>query len=346
MKRFGIAICFALMGYNCLAQSVDLKELTNLLDLAPGKLESHLQKKGYRRAFEEQGNGIYFERADKSGDRSDVRGFRIVPQQEDFELDYQTTSPEEYGLLKAALKSNGFVSPATSDDAGPVLYQRQNVTIESFRTKADTNVFYVLRASKINLPRAKDIVSAEDLLSLNGQQYLIDLFGSANVKKDWFYFTENDSNACSVIFPNTSREAIFIWNDQVNMRDISFIVIGGSLRTKDATSLSPVSHNEWQSKQGLYCGMTLPEVTAMNGAPVKFYGWKAASAGYLAPNNKGRLDFGRVGLVFNCMNCAFLRLGNEAIVDSDQAREENQKVFVTTMIILPERKASLTVSRK
>ena len=72
----------------------------------------------------------------------------------------------------------------------------------------------------------REIVFAEDLLTLDSHEFLVAAFGKGNVKEDWFYFTAENRKKCSVIFPNTSRQAIFIWEDEDNRREISFILIG------------------------------------------------------------------------------------------------------------------------
>jgi hypothetical protein len=160
----------------------------------------------------------------------------------------------------------------------------------------------------------------------------VEVFGKENVKTDVFYFSETETNKCSVLYPNSNREAIFIWDDEVNMRDLDFVVIGGSLKPRVYTnSVNQVSHNSWISKQGVYCGMTLKEVEKLNEAPLRFYNWDTESAGYLAPNNKG--------MVFNCLNCTFTKVANTKITESSFALQENQKVYVTTLIILPDKKS-------
>ncbi|MGZ5190117.1 MAG: hypothetical protein ACXWCZ_03800, partial [Flavisolibacter sp.] len=179
----------------------------------------------------------------------------------------------------------------------------------------------------------------EDLLNLDAHAYLVEVFGKENVKADVFYFSETETNRCTVLYPNSNREAIFIWNDQVNMRDLDFVVIGGTLKLRVTTNtVNQVSHNSWRSKQGVYCGMSLKEVEILNQAPLHFYNWDTESAGYLAPNNKGSIDFNKISLVFNCMNCSFTKVANSQITESNYSLKENQKVYVTTLIILPDKK--------
>lgn len=344
MKRYGLILICCVLSQFAMSQSMDMKELTNLLDLSQGKLESHLQKKGYKRfLFSENGDlNISYTRHEKAKKKSktnpDVRSFQIIGRENGYELAYNTTSGSEDSLLKKEILSMGFNYSAKADTAA-VLYQRKNITIEAFTKKVDTSTFYVIKATKKELPKRKDILGAEDLLKLDAHEYLLEVFGKENVKTDIFYFTETETNKCSVLFPNSNREAIFIWDDEINLRGLSFVVIGGSLKPRVTTNnVNQISHNSWGSRQGVYCGMTLKELEAVNQAPVSFYNWNTESAGHLAPNNKGSIDFSRLGIVVNCMNCNFTRVANTQITESNFALAENQKVYVTTLIILPDKK--------
>ena len=338
MKRLGLIIAFGVGAQICYGQC-SLKELTNLLELNQYKVQAHLQKKGYKRNFSSDAEGLSFVK--EEGKRNHcVREYQIINVSSECELVYQTTSFEEFANLKEEIKSSGFNYPAKADENGPVLYQKQVIRIESTTKKDDSTVFYVLKAAKKDLPKKKDLMWAEDLLQFDSQEYLSDVFGKENVKTDLFYYTEAETNKCTVLFPNTNQEVIFIWNDELNLKDISFILIGGNLRPKEINNkMKSMAHNVWTSKQGIHCGMTLNEMQLINKQPVRFYNWHAESAGYLAPNNKGAIDFSRLGIVFNCLNCSFLKVTDNAIIDSESALSANQKVFVTSYIVMPPKKA-------
>ena len=343
MKRFGFFIICGLLSQFALGQSMDMRELTKLLELSQGKLESHLQKKGYKKFFyNENGDlNISYTKLEKNKSKApkNVRSFQIIPNESGYELAYNTTSCAEDSLLKKEICSMGFTYAAKSNEA-PVFYQKESISIETFTKTVDTSKFYVLKAKKKDLPDKRDVLGAEDLLKLDAHEYLIEVFGKENVKPDVFYFSETETNKCSVLYPNSNREAIFIWNDEVNMKDLDFVVIGGTLKPRVNTqSVNQIPHNSWGSRQGVYCGMSLKEVEKLNEGPIRFYNWNTESAGYLAPNNKGSIDFTRIGLVFNCMNCNFTKVANTQITESNFALNKNQKVYVTTLIILPDKKA-------
>ena len=354
MKRFGLFICCGLLYQLCTGPGPSIKDITDLLDYNPTKLESHLQKKGFKRTYQFVSDDISplaFTQTEKIDSINSItRSFRIINEERGYKLRYQTTSSEEYVNLKDELKKSGFVycPKKEANSTLPVLYQKQTFAIESVVQKEDSGYVYMLDAEKESLPRLRDINYAEDLLQINSHECLAELFGKDNVKKDVFYYSPTDSNRCTVLYPNTNREAIFIWNNEEDMRDISFVIIGGHLNTGDKIdNINQIKHSAWKSRQGLFCGMSLLEIQELNRQPVKFYNWNTESAGYLTPQNKGQLDFDQLGMVLNCLNCNYVENEKTNILQSDRALDENQKVFLATMIVLPEKKKQESViSRK
>jgi hypothetical protein len=345
MKRLVLILGCFLCQYVVNAQSVSLRDITAMLDLNTPKLEAHLQKKGYRRTYTFT-NGerplLSFIRQEHKEKDTILRSFTLEAQAKYTGIEYETSSAEEYNELTEQLKQEGFAS--TQQRAEPTFFQKQNITIETGRRSSEDVQLYTLHIKKASLPHAKDVHFAEDLLGITSQQYLIQVFGKENVKEDVFYFSEKETNKCSVIFPNTRYEAIFVWNDEQNLKDISFIVIGGRLGAKEQTDgVNQVMHNGWASKQGIYCGMGLQEVQQLNKSAVRFYNWRTDQAGYTTKENKGVIDFNKIGIVFNCLNCNYVPVGNEKVVASQQALDAEQKVFVTTFLVLPEKNRQAAV---
>jgi hypothetical protein len=331
---------FVLLVHCCEAQLPDLKELTGFLDLPANKLEAHLLKKGFKKNLfgetSEPANMLVKE--EKTETKKNTRCFQITNSGKATELIYETTSEEEYKGLISEIKKAGYGYPSTPHDSNNMVYQRHNICFESSMKTSDSTLFYVLKAIKKELPRKKDIIYAEDLLLLDGHEYLVDVFGRENVKADVFYYSETEKNLCSVLFPNTNRQVVFVWNDETNLKNISFILIGGDPKLKDAVTRVAVSSNTWISRQGIYCGMNLVELQNLNKESLRFYNWNQETAGHLAPDNKGQIDFSQLKLVFNCMNCSFQKLSDREISDSGYAIENDQKVYVASLILMPDRK--------
>lgn len=339
MKRF-ICLIWGIVIFQSVYSQVDLKMLMRLLNLNQSKLENHLQKKGYKRAGAFVPDDAFAKvKKEKSG--TIVRSFQIAEKEGGYDLIYKTTSQQEYAELEKELLSSGFYnSAAKTNNAGSLYYQKKDLVLSCYSEPADSTLLYVVRANKKTIPKLKEIVFAEDLLQLDSHEYLSEAFGKQNVKKDLFPLSPTVSKPCTIIFPNTSRQAIFLWNDEENLRDISCIIIGEQLNAdKDVNA---VRLSNWRSSQGVYCGMSLREMESLNREPVSFYNWRTEAAGFLAPQNKGAIDFTKIKPVFNCMNCNFLYVDAAVdIIQSNYSINENQKVYVGSFAILPEKKMEI-----
>lgn len=332
------------------AQAFNWKDLVGFTDLSVQKFDAQVSKKDFKRDYfsprETNNSYTYFQV--KKSKKSDVNRSLLFQSAEQKTLvGYQTTSLTEFANLVGHMKHEGFkcYQPVDSVSSHPVLYQKENLLVYTSMEIKDTLTFYSLVIEKKNLSKSRDIIFAEDLLILDSHEYLVAVFGSQNVVKDVFYYTENETNKCSVLFPNTNREVIFIWDDEVNYRGIAFMAIGGGLLTKkDAGFNQPLEHNIWRSKQGIYSGMNLMELQELNGQDLNFYGWHLDQAGMLAPRNSGLIDFKRIGVVLSCLNCSDKQYWVNVVKSSD-ALAENRKIYVSTIIILPEKERAASVSK-
>lgn len=305
------------------------------------RLEIHLQKKGFKKTdFFSNDDNRYFTKIKQDTSGNIIRRFQVIPSQNNFDLVYETTSGEEYASLKNEIKSSGF-KYSDADSTQPLLFQKKQFSIQCSSRSIDSFIFYRIHIAKKNIPKLKDLVFAEDLLQLEAQEYLAEAFGRQNIKSDTFFLSAAEGKKCTIIFPNTSRQAIFLWKDQNNLKDISFIIIGEQIHTTQENA-NPTLLSDWRSNQGIYCGMSLGEIQKINKAPINFYNWRNEAAGFLAPKNKGEIDFEKLKPVFNCMNCGFLYIKNADIIQSSDALEENQKVYVGSFVVVPEKKNDLT----
>ena len=339
MKRFCLVLISTLLGYGVFAQ-VSVKDITGLLELNPNKLENHLQKKGFRRSFLPDNNAIGYSqtKVDKKDSTTIFRNFQLLSNADNPGLLYSTSNKEEWLSYINELKAEGYHYNKNTDSNKTLLYQKEEWQISCSRKMVDSSFTYSIQANKKMIPDPRNIAYAEDLLNLDAHEYLVAAFGRSNVKMDSFMFSKTMTRKCSVIFPNTSHQAIFIWKDQDNLREISFIIIGEQMQNEGNKNVNAVMLSRWKSSQGLYCGMSLKEVQNLNKQPVSFYNWRTESAGFLAPSNKGEINFNRIMPVFNCMNCSFLYVDQTVdIIGSDYALDENQKVYVGSYVVLPEK---------
>lgn len=216
------------------------------------------------------------------------------------------------------------------------VYQKRNITIQPRVKKEEDKDVYSFIIEKKKLPQAKDIVHVEDLLKINSHEYLAAVFGVNNVKKDVFYFSEKEVNKCTILFPNTSMQAIFIWNDEVNNRDISLLIIGGQFSVGNEMNYRSVGQSKWRSLNGIYQGMSLKELSQINGGNINFYGWDNEEGGFVVPEKQGQIDFKKTGIKLTCLDCNEDKFySNSDIIPSSAVLKENRRVFVSAMILAP-----------
>ncbi|HVE60363.1 MAG TPA: hypothetical protein VNA26_00995, partial [Chitinophagaceae bacterium] len=157
------------------------------------------------------------------------------------------------------------------------------------------------------------------------------------VKKDLFYFSETEVNKCSVIFPNSSMQVIVVWKDEINLQTISFIIIGGQLKDgPENMTYKDTKYNEWRSASGVFAGMSLRQLTELNGNAINFYGWETDQSGLVSKENTGKINFNKIGIQLNCLDCSEDKFyTNNGLISSSRILKENSRVFVSTIIILP-----------
>lgn len=343
MKTFLLLLIMGCTFQICCSQPATVKGLIEYLNLREVRLESQLSKDGYKKNFllSESGNTAFaYEKNNRADSQQVFRSYKMLKEDElNTTLLYETSSLSERNELLNELVADGFHAPSATMYGNKMVYQKDNISIEPGITSQNHEYRYWFRISKRALPKASSITYAEDLLNFNSHEFLVAVFGEENVKKDIFHYTAQETNKCTVIFPNTSKEAIFVWKDEDNYKDVAFILIGGGLEKKETKNyVYQVPRNAWLSKQGIYCGMSLQDVAQLNKQDIKLYNWNTDAGGYLAPHNRGAIDFSKIGLVFNCWNCSLESQESQKVISSNYFSGEYKKVYVNTLIILPEKK--------
>lgn len=253
-----------------------------------------------------------------------------------FSFAYLTSLKNEYDKSMKVLNEEGFFC-GNQSDTGLVLFQKRNlsVLVNKF-TEPEMDTIYSFYFHEETLPLPETIQYADDLLKFNSHEYLVAFFGQANVIKDVYYFSEKDVARCSVLFPKTSRQAVIIWEDQVNLCKPSFLVIGGNMRTGSSVSYDGViDENVWSSKEGVYSGMSLVSLIKLNGSSFKFYGKNASVPYMIVPENTGTLNFRKKMIVLGCLNPNGSRLLNNTTVSAEEILNDNLGLYVYMMMILP-----------
>jgi hypothetical protein len=151
-----------------------------------------------------------------------------------------------------------------------------------------------------------------------------------------------------VLYPNTSRQVIFIWNDEENLRDLAFVLIGGQLQAENSRSYhKQVEQNVWQTRQGIYAGMSLHELQRLNGSAIGIWGWESEQPGVVTGKNSGIIDFNKLSLVLNCLDCnEDSYYSKNEVLNSENVLREGRRVYVSSIIVLPKKEDSKTIGMR
>src|SRR2546423_2643720 len=201
LKRVITLVCFTLVLVVGQAQQVRVSDLLNMSNFTCRKFDATLRRWGFIMQsitnFNDSSAYVYRSRKPVNVKRQFLR-FRFNPNEEEL-IAFQTDSSEEVRNLKEELISDGFV--IYTDKKGreqPDLFQKNN-TVVQFTAKTDDSVtVYTCYIQRKKLPKAKDILYAEDLLQLTSHEYLSEVYGAANVRKDIFFLSENKTAPCTV----------------------------------------------------------------------------------------------------------------------------------------------------
>ena len=333
MKGSGILILCVLLCNTALAQ-VDLGAITSLMDQPKKKIENYLRKKGFTREGYPYDSEVVFTSQYVEDSVVISRSFQFVFKEDALQLLYKTTSLKELQSWKKELLETA--TPFKNNDQTGLFYNaKEHLTLKCSEEMQDTVQSYTLSATKKVLPKIKDLAFAEDLLPIDAHIYLEALFGKHNVKEETFYFSESMQKKCSIIYPNTPRQAIFLWNDEVSLKDIAFIIIGEYENKTSQNVESPLTLAQWKSRQGISCGMSLRELELINQNEVNFYKWRSSMSGTLS-TNKGQIDFSSIEIVLDCLNCNFVSAqGDGMVISSIEASEQKQKWYVRSFAVVP-----------
>lgn len=256
-------------------------------------------------------------------------------------IDYfvlRSTSLKEFEDGCNWLKKGGYFSGSKKDTSffAPVLFQKNNITIQAIRHNDRDGPGFTFLLQKKELPKAGDVQYGDDLLQFNSHEFLVAFFGSKSVKRDVYYFSEHELKQCSVLFPNTDRQAIFVWNDEDNLAELSYILISGispALRTSAYNG--SISQNKWTLKNGIYSSMSIKEVRDLNGDDFQFYGRLSDFLFMVPPENQGNIDFKKIGLTLGCLNCNGAQVLEKQKVSASEAMTHSLALYVVYIMIMP-----------
>jgi hypothetical protein len=347
MKRllpFFIILLSGLISVN--AQPLSVSNFLNAISLSVSKGEHYISQKGFhlfaRQQEKDTMSETYFFRGKRKRNLDTIdRKMERTVCKGGLSLSYYTSSEEEFRAFRAQLHKEGFRTHSKPDSSKTLneVYQYRDLTAWLIELPGE-DFKYHCRIEKKFLPLPRDIVFAEDLLAFDSHEQLEYVFGPGQVKSDLYYFSQNEFSRCSVLFPHTDRQAVFIWQDEINDRQLYYLVFGGQLMLESSKHDDrPIAENAWTLKSKVRAGMHLKELRMLNGTDFSFHSVNTKYSGMVLPSSSGRIDFEKEGIVLACMNCNDMDEKNKPVLTADEALADGKRFFVFTIMLYP---ASIT----
>lgn len=346
MKKLLLFSYLLFLVYASKGQDIPVINVTEVCYLPKQKFETYIAKKGF--AFvgnSYQSDTIAREFVFKKNWKKKLpdsiyvlRTLTVFSTKEDFCFTYSTTSSSEFHNIKTDIKKAGFFCNQENDslNALSLIYQHNDITVTISSKAIDTLTAYSFLVRKQEMPKPKEIVFAEDLASFTSHEYLRYYFGDQNVQKDIYYLSEKQIGKCSVLFPNTNRQVVFLWADDKNNCNLAKIYIGGQLLAESSLEYDKnIPENIWRLKSGIRAGMSLYQLRMLNDAAFNFNGGNSKNSGMVFTDSTGKINFKKDRVILGCMNCNDPSFYKKAVISSDEAIQEERILFVHTIILDP-----------
>jgi len=264
------------------------------------------------------------------------RNIETYQTKDNFSFAFFTPCRNEFTESLATLKEEGFFC-GNDKSADDILFQRKNISVLAKTIKEPAgDTIYSFCFSQAKLPLPGKIQYADDLLEFYSHEQLASVFGKKNVIKDVYYFSEKEISKCSILFPKTRRQAIFIWDDEVNLCRLSYVLIGSNVKTGSLANYKGlIEENAWSSKDGISPGMNLRNLIRLNGHDFMFYGNHSKFSFMVVPENTGKLDFKKNMVVLGCLDPVGSRLLNNEMVSAKEILDDNPGIYVFMIVLTP-----------
>jgi len=331
----------------CLAQaqvpSFSVDDLLTLASLNPKKFDNYMSEKGFLsggRTIQNDAMALTFlGKQQFSPDDTIVhsRTVNLYKKENAYCFAYHTSSYEEFKEGRNRLKKSNFFYPEDQDTSEeiPLIFQHKNITIETTKEVEEGSPVYTFLLRKKELP---SLVTryAEDLLVFDSHEYLVSYFGEENVKKDVYYFSEKKFKKCSVLFGNSNRQVVFVWEDEDNLSTLSYILISGILPTENGLPFNDnIGRNKWAFRSGIYSGMSIRELLEINKRDFNFYGVDSEFAMMIEPTNSGYIDFRKIGIMLSSLDGTGSPLFQKQTISAGEAVENRLALHVFYIMLTP-----------
>lgn len=247
-----------------------------------------------------------------------------------------TTSADEYLENRHSLIRSGFIFDKSKNIGrdSSILFQKANLSVLTSKETGDSVTEYVFKLKVKKIPDS--IRYAEELLQFDSHEFLANYFGEKNVAKDLFYFSQKDLKKCTVLFSGTAYQAAFVWGNESNLNNLSYVIISNVLPTKQGEKNGIVDRdNAWKLENGIHSGMAVRDVLKLNGADFYVYGNKSDLAFMVKPADNGKIDFKKTAIMFRCDNCYDNPIFDQYEVSALDIAKANLPLKVFDIIIYP-----------
>lgn len=343
MKRIIFLLGWGLFASSLHAQVFSVDDLLGFTDFSAKRFDGYITKKGFVSSghFLQSDSAIdTWDMIPNPADSANLFVHRRVSRYQSstmLDYSYQTASMTEAMATIQQMKSKGFtVSDTNWNMQKPLLLQRREWIVKAELLKEDTLSFVELRWQKQHMPSAKKTLFVDDLLKFGSDEYLAAYFGRQNVRKDQFYFSEHEVNKCSVLFPNTPNQVVFVWADNDAQKDILQVMVGAGMRTETVDGYNGVAgSNMWRFASGITTQMRLEQILRSTDDDLYFFGRKNALFLSLVPESARLLNMKNATVVFECINGAGNPLLDQEKVSASDAIEAGLKLHVSMIVLWP-----------
>ena len=174
-KLLWLVLCFPILTVDAQKSEFTIKELVFFTNIPTNKFSTYITRKGYKPRADDTVEREYLTAYHKiSKDKAIEKLVGRYDKNDTAAIFYQTNSKFEFDELKLNLEEDGFEKGFTDSVKRqlPAFYQRGNITIIPVVKKEDEKENYGFTVERKELPKASEILYAEDLLKITSVELI------------------------------------------------------------------------------------------------------------------------------------------------------------------------------
>ena len=336
-----LIILIQIVASNLFSQSLNVSDLLSVAAMQSRSIDKFMSKNGFvvlgGRWNIDTARTSFIQKIKKNRkDFLPVQSVDIYRKDSSRYFSFHTSSSLEFIEGQKYLVKKGFVYDTTKviGKDSSMFFQKWNMNVTTVNEIVDSVQTYTFILEEKKIPTS--IMYAEDLLRFDSHEFLVSYFGEQNVKKDLYYFSQTELKKCSVLFGNSNRQVVFVWNDENNLNDLAFIMVSDALPTVNSPIREGlVSNNEWKLKCGMHPGMSLTDLIKLNENDFKIYGNSSELGLMIKPEEDGKINFKKTAVMLSCKNCNNDNFLQKQEVSALAVAKQNLPMYVFDIILYP-----------